>query len=154
MPIGRQAIIWTTDGRLYWRIYALLTFVALTHWGREKIAAIFQTTFSNAFSWMKMFKFRLRFLWSLFPRVQLTIFQHWFRYWLGAGQATSHYLNQWWLVYWRMYVSLGLNELNYAFDFVLVCFVVIALSDLITSVYWFPPICQGGIGEMVLLPSW
>ena len=38
----------------------------LTHWGRDKMAAIFQTTFSNAFSWMKMFKLRLRFHWSLF----------------------------------------------------------------------------------------
>ena len=31
---------------------------------------------------------------------------------LGAGQWTSHYLNQWRLVYWRIYASLGLNELN------------------------------------------
>ena len=30
-------------------------------------------------------------------------------------QATSHYLNQWWLAYWRIDASLGLNELsNYA----------------------------------------
>ena len=29
-----------------------------------------------------------------------------------ADQATSHYLNQWWLVYWGIYVSLGLNELK------------------------------------------
>ena len=43
------------------------------------MAAIFQTTFWNGFSWMKMFNFRLRFHWSLFPRVKLTIFQHWFR---------------------------------------------------------------------------
>ena len=28
----------------------------LTHWGRDKMAAIFQTTFSNAFSWMKIYK--------------------------------------------------------------------------------------------------
>ena len=28
-----------------------------------------------------------------------------------AGQATSHYLNQWWLVCWWIYASLGLNEL-------------------------------------------
>ena len=28
---------------------------------------------------MKMYKFLLRFHWSLFARVQLTIFQHWFR---------------------------------------------------------------------------
>ena len=27
------------------------------------------------------------------------------------GQATSHFLNQWWLVYRRIYGSLGLNEL-------------------------------------------
>ena len=53
--------------------------VDLTHWGQDKMAAIFQTTFSNAFSWMKMYKFWLRFHWSLFPRVPLTIFQHWFR---------------------------------------------------------------------------
>ena len=83
----------------------------LTHWGRDKMAAVSQTTLSNAFSWMKMLEFRLRFHWRLFLRVQLTIFQHWFRQWLGAGQATSHYLNQWWLVYWRIYASLGLNEL-------------------------------------------
>ena len=45
---------------------------------------------------------------SLSLRVQLTIFQHWFRKWLGAVQATSHYLNQWSLVYRRIYASLGL----------------------------------------------
>ena len=78
----------------------------------RKMAAISQTMFSNAFSWMKMFEFCLRFRWSLFLRVQLTIFHHWFRWWLGADQATSHYLNQWWLVYWRIYASLGLNELK------------------------------------------
>ena len=58
--------------------------------------------------------------------------QHWFRWWLVAWsalcteQATSHhlnqcwpsslmhiyYLNQWWLVYWCIYASLDLHELN------------------------------------------
>ena len=52
---------------------------SLTHWGRDKMAAIFQTTFSNAFSWMQINEFWLRFHWSLFLRVQLTIFQYWFR---------------------------------------------------------------------------
>ena len=33
----------------------------------------------SAFSWMKMFEFRLEFHWSLFVRVKLTIFQLWFR---------------------------------------------------------------------------
>ena len=37
-----------------------------TRWGWDKMAAIFQTTFSNAFSWMKTNEFRLRFHWSLF----------------------------------------------------------------------------------------
>ena len=68
----------------------------LTQWGRDKMAVISQTTLLNAFSWMKMLEFWLTFHWSLFLRVQLTIFQHWFRWWLGAQQATSHYLNQWW----------------------------------------------------------
>ena len=54
-------------------------FNVLTHWGRDKMAAIFQTPFSDAFSWMKMNEFRLKFHWSLFLRVQLTISQHWFR---------------------------------------------------------------------------
>ena len=27
----------------------------LTHWGRDNMAAIFQTTFSNTFAWMKMY---------------------------------------------------------------------------------------------------
>ena len=50
----------------------------LTHWGQDKMDPILQTTFSSAFSWMKIYEFRLRFHWSLFIRVQLTIFQHWF----------------------------------------------------------------------------
>ena len=105
------------DFWIWWCGYfVMFTLYMLTHWGRDKMAAIFQTTFSDEFSWMKMYKFRLKFHWNLFPRVQLTIFQHWFRKWLGAGQATSHYLKQWWLVYWRIYAyiyaSRGLNELT------------------------------------------
>ena len=81
----------------------------LTHWGPDKMDAISQTTFSSAFSWMKMFEFHLR-----YPKCPInnTMFQHWFRWWLGAVQATSHYLNQWWLFYRRIYASLGLNELK------------------------------------------
>ena len=57
----------------------LAKYSALTHWGRDKMDALSQTTFSSAFSWMKIFRFRLKFLWTLFLRVQLTIFHHWFR---------------------------------------------------------------------------
>ena len=41
----------------------------LTHWGRDKMDAIFQMTLSNAFSWMKMYEFWLKFHWRLFLRV-------------------------------------------------------------------------------------
>ena len=44
----------------------LPTYIILTHWGRDKMAAFFQTTFSNEFSWMKIYGFPLGFHWSLF----------------------------------------------------------------------------------------
>ena len=65
--------------------------------GRHFPDTIFQTPFSSEFSWMKMYKFGLRFHWNLFLGFELTIFHH--------------YLTQWWLVYWRIYASLCLNEL-------------------------------------------
>ena len=77
-----------------------------------KMPVIFQTTVSNVFCWMKMYEFRLKCHWSLFLWVQLTISQHWFRQWLGAGLATSLCLNQCRFVYWCIYASLGLNELS------------------------------------------
>ena len=51
----------------------------LTHWGREKEAGTSHTTFSNVFSWMKIYGFRLIFRWSMFLRVKVTEFQHWVR---------------------------------------------------------------------------
>ena len=49
-----------------------------TEKGQNPIIPIFQKKFSNAFSWMKLYKFWLGFHRSLLQRVQLTIFQHWF----------------------------------------------------------------------------
>ena len=46
----------------------------LTYWGWDKMAANVLRTTSNA-----TYKFRLRLHWTLFPRVHLTIFQHWFK---------------------------------------------------------------------------
>ena len=48
--------------------------VLLTHWWRDKMVAIFQTTFSYAFSWMKMNDIRLKFHWSFFPKVAINNF--------------------------------------------------------------------------------
>ena len=97
------------------KMAAILQLTFLTHWGQDKMAAVSRTMFSNTFSWMKMYEFCLKFHRSLFLRFQSTIFQHWFRYLLDTGQASNHYLNQWWLVYWRICASLGLNELNAIF---------------------------------------
>ena len=55
---------WSLIPRLRWSSLIKAGPVALFNFW-EKMAAIFQTTFSNAFSWMKMHEFRLRFHWSL-----------------------------------------------------------------------------------------
>ena len=95
-PGRRQAIIWSNAGILLnwtigtnfseilseidtfsfkqmrlkmsgkWRPYCLVLYV-LTHWDQDKMAAIFQT-FSNGFSGMKMYEFRLTSHWSFVPR--------------------------------------------------------------------------------------
>ena len=58
------------------------------------MAVISQTTFSIAFSWMKIFEFRPKFYWSLSLRVQLTILQRWFRHWLGAVRPCDKPLSE------------------------------------------------------------
>ena len=66
-----------------------LRWAGLTHWGRDEMADIFQTTISNAFSLMNMFEFWTQFDWSFYkglidnntPLVQI---------------MTNDYLNQWW----------------------------------------------------------
>ena len=42
----------------------------LTHWARDEMYTISQTTFLSAFSWIKIYEFRIKFRWSLFLRVQ------------------------------------------------------------------------------------
>ena len=69
---------------------------------------IFKIIFLIEYVWISL-KISLKFV----PMVLIKkVFQHWFRLWLGADQAPSQYLNQCWLVYWRIYVSPGLNELT------------------------------------------
>ena len=50
----------------------------------------------------------IKFHWSLLPMVHLTISQYWFRVWLGAYQAPSHNLNQWWPLW-----DSDLNKIRY-----------------------------------------
>ena len=81
--------------------YGILKYDINTLWSC-KMAAILQTTFSNAFSWLKIYKFWLLFHWTLFLRVQ----------WLGTDQATGHYLIQLWFDYRRIYAALSSDHFN------------------------------------------
>ena len=78
---GTRAIAWlpSSHGATLGNTGKLDRYQALTIWVRDKTDAILLTTFSNAFSWLKLFQFSLLFHWSLFPRVQLTIYHGWFR---------------------------------------------------------------------------
>ena len=72
----------------------------------------FADDISKCIFFEKTFVFGLRFHWSLFLRVQLTLRQQWFGKWLGAEQATSHYMNLWWpSVLTHIYALLGVDEL-------------------------------------------
>ena len=66
----------------------------LTHLPMDKMAVISYTIFSDAFSWMKIFVFWLKFHLSLFLGVRLTIIQHWFIKWLGAKPLSEPMLTR------------------------------------------------------------
>ena len=58
--------------------------VYLTYFLLDKMAAISQTIFSDAFSWIQSFIFWLIFHGSVFLCIQLTMTQQWFTQWHGA----------------------------------------------------------------------
>ena len=78
LPVTERGSCLFEERRVEWKADDVVI-IRVQHWSRNQMAAISQTTFSNAFFWMKMYEFGLRFHWSLFLVVQLTILQHWFR---------------------------------------------------------------------------
>ena len=79
----------------------------LAHWGRDKMATIFRTTFSNAFSWMKIISFYLN-------SVEIWIQGSNYHYIIiGSDDGLAPIRRQaiiWTngdLIYWRTYASLG-----------------------------------------------
>ena len=56
---------------------------------------VFRCIFLN-WKFCVLIKISLYFVPRNVSRVQLTITQHWLRWWLGVEEATSHYLNQCW----------------------------------------------------------
>ena len=67
----------------------------LIHRDRDEMGDICQATHLSVFSSLQKLILWQNNRWRLFLWVQLAINQHWFRQWLGAEQAISHYLNQW-----------------------------------------------------------
>ena len=59
--------------------------LGLTHWGQDKMTAIFQTTVTNAFSCMKMYWFLIKISLNFIPKGPINNI---------PALATSHYLNQ------------------------------------------------------------
>ena len=75
--------------------------------GRHFADDIFKGIFLN-----ENISFPIRFSLKFIPKGSINNIPALVRVWLGADQATSHYLDQWWLINWRIYASLGLNELT------------------------------------------
>ena len=87
-PGRRQAIIWTNAG-------ILLIRTLRTNFS-DSLSEIRAFSFKKMHLKMSSGKWRPSCLGLNVLRVQITTFQHWFREWLGADQASSHYVNQWW----------------------------------------------------------
>ena len=79
----------------------------LTHLSSDKMAAISQTIFSDAFLWMKSFAFWLKFYWSLFLRVQLTITSIGLDYGLAPNRWQAIIGTNADLIKWCIYAALG-----------------------------------------------
>ena len=82
----------------------------LTHWGWDKFATILQMTFSNALNENVriLHKISLKFV----PKVQINNIPALVQKTAWHQPSDKQLLNQWCLVYWCVYASLGLNELR------------------------------------------
>ena len=87
-------------------IHSLSPWPSLTLWGQDKLDNILQTTFSNAFSWMKKIKISLKFVLKGF---------HWKYSSIGSDKGLASTKRQaiiWTndgIVYWPIYASLCRN---------------------------------------------
>ena len=76
--------------------------------GRYFADDTFKCIFLNENAWISL-KVSLKFV----PKVRINNIPALVQIMAWRWQATGHYLNQCWLVYWRIYASLGLNDLIY-----------------------------------------
>ena len=82
-----------------------------THWGRDKMVAISQTQHFQMHFRDENVGISIKISLKFVPKALINDILAIVQIMLGADQATSHYLNQWWLSYRRIYVSL--NELTF-----------------------------------------
>ena len=87
-------------------ICIMLHGISLTHWSWDKMAAVLQPVFSNAFSWTKNVWILIKLSLNFVPKGLINNIPLLVQIWLEP----SHHLNHWWLVYWHIYASLSLNE--------------------------------------------
>ena len=83
----------------------------LTNWGRDKMAGVFsgdvfKCIFMNENIWISI-KISLK----LVPKGSINNIPALVQIMAWRRRGDNHFLNLWWLVYWRIYASLGLNEL-------------------------------------------
>ena len=74
-----------------------LSYPGLTHWGRDKMAVIFQTTFSNNFSWIINAWISIKISLKFVPKGPIDNIPALVQIMAWHRQVTSHYRNQWWL---------------------------------------------------------
>ena len=99
MPHGVSRLQWIT------------VVIRLTHWSQGKLQPFRRQHFQMHLL-MKMYEFRLNISLKLVPLVRIKNIPALVQI-MATDQATGHYLNQWCLVNWCIYASLGLNELTH-----------------------------------------
>ena len=124
MTCYHQAIIWTSVdlsskvffGTLLRPLLKLLPHPSGGQWvnsssceqnGHHFTDDIFKCIFLNENVWISL-KISLKFV----PKVRINNITALAQIMAWCWPDTSHHLNQWWLVCWRIYASLGLNELK------------------------------------------
>ena len=103
--LGDKSMYWPDAWLVYQSCCNLHALHANSHRGRDKMAAFIKHTFLNK-NVLILIEITMKFV-RKGPINNIP--EHWFRWWFGADQATSNYLNQWWLSYWRIYASPGLK---------------------------------------------
>ena len=109
-----------SDKTSYFKILQFLFLFSskLIHWGRDKMAAISQTTYSNAYPWMKIVNFEKNKKQNNNTEI-CSLGSNWQYGSIGSynGLAPNRRQAIIWtnvsMLYWRINASLGLNELRW-----------------------------------------